>query len=319
VSEGQSLDGLNITLTNTETYCARVLPLDSKQGVARFTVSVTTGAFFGGLTLLSNVPVQGDMFNICGLSAGTYSVLAGAGSPGNDSRYAVSGLTIADRSTRLNGLALEPLKPLRGSLSVADGAAPKPLPQAVSISLDGLSYLEGVGHPSISDERTSVGARAFGEFEIPAVLAASYWLNIRTPPGFYVKSASASGTDAMREPISGAVNDLRIVLGQDAAQLSVRVADPAGMSVANAVVLVGRDPLPARNSPGDTAAVYTDFSGSGTIGGLAPGRYRIVVLKDATVQQSTLRSLFESNSGKSERVDLAPGEDRSMTITLRDR
>ena len=179
--------------------------------------------------------------------------------------------------------------------------------------------LSATGRPLVLDQQDSVRVTEPGPFVIPAVLPAEYWLDVRTPAGFYVKSATADGRDALREPLNAAGRELNVVLGQDGAQLSVLAVGPKNDPLTGATVIVGRDPLPPSYAPGELVITTCDQNGQATLGSLAPGTYRVLVFADASVDQANAGPLFLANRVKGEELTLGPGESRPISVHAVDR
>jgi hypothetical protein len=313
---GQAREGMDISLARVETFCVRSKVLDSvAQKMNRTRIQIASEFYFGAASLADGELAPGGGFEVCGLAPGVYSVLASPIEQGQDSRYASEAFTITALSLRLPDLLLRPLIQLSGRLTVdtSSGSDAKPLTGPVSISL------RAMGRPLVLDQQDSVRVTEPGPFVIPAVLPAEYWLDVRTPAGFYVKSATADGRDALREPLNAAGRELNVVLGQDGAQLSVLALGPKNDPLASATVIVGRDPLPPSYAPGEMVITTCDQNGQATLGSLAPGTYRVLVFADALVDQANAGPLFLANRVKGEELTLGPGERRSISFHAADR
>jgi hypothetical protein len=312
---GQALERMDITLARMETSCVCARVMDSgAQRMNRTRIQIVSELFFGGVSLAEGELAPGGGFEVCGLPPGAYSLLAGPFEQKQEARYASEGFMIADRSFRLPDLLLRPLIQLPGRLTIdAPSSDAKPLSGAVSISLSAR------GRPLVLDQQSRVRVNEPGPFVIPAVLPAEYWLDVRTPAGFYVKSATVNGRDALREPLHAGGHELHIVLGQDGAQLSVLAVGPKNDPLATASVIVGRDPLPPSYAPGELVSAVVDQNGQATLGSLAPGRYRVLVFADALVLRSNAGVLFLANRAKGEELTLEPGESRSISVHAADR
>lgn len=315
VQEGQALEGMDITLGRVETFCVRSRLVDpDRQGTIRIRIQIASELYLGAANLAEGELAPGDGFEVCGLPPGAYSLLGSPLERGQNARYVSQSFTIANRSLQLPDLSLHRLIPLSGRLAI-DSSSPRALPGPVSIELRGL----GLGRPLVLDEQSRIRLTAPGSFVIPAVLPADYWLMVRTPAGFYVKSATAGGRDALREPLHASADELHIVLGQDAAEVSVLAVDPKNAPLGSASVIVGLDPLPPTHAPGDLVSVLTDQNGEAMLQTLAPGRYRVLVLADSAVDPANAQTLFLANRIKGEELTLGPNEKRSISVRALDR
>ncbi len=313
---GQSLERMDITLARMETFCVRSRVLDpGAQKMNRTRIQIASEFYFGAASLAEGELAPGGGFEVCGVPPGAYSLLAGPFERGQEARYASDALTITDRSLRLPDLLLRPLIQLSGRLTIdaSSGSATKPLPGPVSIRLSAMD------RPLVLDQQSSARVTESGPFVIPAVLPAEYNLTVRTPAGFYVKSAIVDGRDALREPLHAAGRELHIVLGQDGAQVSVLALGSKNDPLASATVIVGRDPLPPSYTPGDLVSAMCDQNGQATLGSLAPGTYRVLVFADALVLQANAGVLFLGNRVKGEALTLGPDERRSISVRAVDR
>jgi hypothetical protein len=313
LGEGQALEGVDITLARVETFCARFRVLDP--GVPRMSrtrIQIARGWYFGSAIVAEGELAPGG-FEVCGLPSGAYSLLASPLEKGQEARYAFETFTVADRSLRLPDLLLRPLIQLSGRLMIDASSGAKPLPGSVSISLGARDRAR------VLDQQSSVKVTEPGPFAIPAVLPAEYWLDVQTPAGFYVKSATMGGRDALRGPLNAVAGELQIVLKQDGAQLSVLAVGPKNEPLAGASVIVGRDPLPPSYAPGELMSTLAGQNGNATLRGLAPGTYRVLVFADTLVDPVDASVLFLANRAKGEELTLGPGESRSLSVRAVDR
>ncbi len=310
LAAGQSVEALDVTLAQTDTYCVRTkVQRPAAQAAERVHVQVVTDAYLGAAVMAEGEATLGG-FEVCRLPQGSYTVLATAGEE-PDVLHASSTFSLTDSSLRIPDLTLAPLVKLAGRLTVdtPSGAKPKPLPGGIGIQL------MATGRPFARGQRTFTQVSESGPFVIPAVLPAEYTLNVYPPAGFYVKSATADGRDALREPLYAGCRELHIVLGQDGAQVAVVVTETKDSApVAGARVIVARDPLPEKYVQGELMTAITDQNGSAMIAGLAPGPYRVLAFADTVVVALDERPRVLQNRVKGEFVDLGPDESRTLTI-----
>jgi hypothetical protein len=309
LEEGQKLENADVILTTARTFCIRSRAGNPGETASRNLVRLSGPLYWEGAILAEGEVLSGTGFEICGLPRGDYSLLS---FPASQPGVPVTGfgtIQLTDRPVRVPNLELRPLVALSGHLSV-EGAdrEPKPLTGAVSIGL------AAPGRQAMPDERRSARATAPGAFTIPAVLPAEYQLTVQPPNGYYVKSATIDGRDALRQPVHTLGRDLRIVLGPDAPRLSVVVTGPEGAPVPGAAVIVAAEPLPSPLVTGDLSTAISDQRGRADFMRLAPGRYRVLTLGDVPVSPASAAMFFLAHRDKSEEVLLAPGENRSLTV-----
>lgn len=256
LQRAQVLEGMDIALAREPTFCVRSHVLDpGVQRTGRIRVQITSDFYMGTASLAEGEVAPGGGFEVCGLPAGAYNLLASPLDQGSEPRYASEAFSVSDRSLRLPDFSLRPLIQLSGRLAIDTSSGAKALSGPVLIRLI------GIGRPLVLDEKRHVEVSEPGPFVIPAVLPAEYWLDLRAPADFYVKSAMIAGRDALREPLHTARGELQIVLGQDGARLSLAAAGADNAPLAGASVIVGRDPLPVSYAPGDLIAATCDQSG----------------------------------------------------------
>jgi hypothetical protein len=305
---GQKLEGLDITLSRQATLCVR-----SRNAVAtQVRVEVAAGYYLGATRVAEGTVGAGASFELCGLAPGAYTLLA---SPldEQDPRYASERFTLTKTSVRLGDVTLQPLVPLAGRVALDPATETRTLPASLSISL-----ME-IGRPYLPNERRTARVTETGPFVFPALLADEYWLTVRPPAGYYVKSATAGAKDAMHEPIHSASGELLVVLGGDGAKLSVTGTDKASNPVPFCNAIVARDPLPANPSRQDLAGVACDQNGVATITALPPGRYKVLVVADAFLDPANTAALFQAHQAKAEALQLDARESRTLSLRAADR
>jgi hypothetical protein len=315
VIESQKLEQMDVTLATLPTVCVRSrLRRQGAGDPPPVRIRLVGDLYMGGATLAEGEIRPGSGFEICGLPPGGYVLMAGPVSQAEAPLYGYEAFTITNRSIRLPDLELRPLVALSGRLSIEPPASDAtPLTGPISV------MLTAHGRPGIPDERRMARVNEPGAFVIPALLPAEYWLTVRTPPGYYVKSATMDGTDALRQPLHALGRELHIVVGRDAAQVSVAAVTSKNEPIAFASVIVGIDPLPPSYAPSDQMSGICDQNGRAEFTGLAPGKYRVVVLSDTPVDPSNPGALFLGYRQKGEALTLGPGEHRSLQVRAADR
>ena len=195
VEAGETLEMMDITLARPETYCVRSkVNGATPQERSHIKVQIAAGLYLGAAELATGDFGTGDGFEVCGLPAGSYRLQAGPAELDGSAAYVSEPFSLTRHSLRLPDVALRPLIQIAGRLSI-DSTSDKPsLPRPVRI------FLMGIGRLGIAHEQAYTDVAAPGTFVIPAVFPDEYWLTVRAPAGFYVKSASVAGMDVLRAP-----------------------------------------------------------------------------------------------------------------------
>jgi hypothetical protein len=172
-----------------------------------------------------------------------------------------------------------------------------------------------IGRLGIAHEQPTAEVAEPGAFVIPAVFPDEYWLSVRAPSGFYVKSATVAGVDVLRAPLHAAGGELIVVLGQDGCTLTVQVNDADNHPIPNADVILGRDPLAPSYAPDDLLLALCDQNGLATLKGIAPGKYRLLAYAEAWIDPAGVGDFFLANSSHGEALNLEPGQNRTLSMT----
>lgn len=126
-------------------------------------------------------------------------------------------------------------------------------------------------------------------FDFEGVATGEYFISAQgygDNPGIYVKSVTANGVDALREPVrveaGKEVRGVRVVLSTEVARLAGRVRSSVDDKplTGRAILILPADAKLRRNRS-LLAFTQTDADGRFTFGG-APGEYLVVVMKDAS-------------------------------------
>jgi hypothetical protein len=123
------------------------------------------------------------------------------------------------------------------------------------------------------------GSGAFGT--MPTTPPDSYKLTFpRLPAGMFVRSATASGHDVLRESIlvQGDM-DIDIVLATSSAEVKGVVRDAGGEKLSNAIVALVPDGL-LRSAADLYRSVVSDRNGQFQMQGIAPGSYHLFAWAD---------------------------------------
>ncbi|MGD0870473.1 MAG: carboxypeptidase regulatory-like domain-containing protein [Bryobacteraceae bacterium] len=315
---GERREGMDIEVKKSQSYCIEG-SLTGPNGPAGLSFSIEplapgSGISSGGgvFSLAPGGPAgAGGRFRICDLYPGTYRFVAmerAASLSTQAPNFAAVPITISDEDQRNLKIPVSGGIPLEGDV-VLDGAAPAtPLTAKVIVSITPM--LRAPYASELGGGRSDIP----GTFSFPAKLMDDYRVSaLLMTPGLYVKDITYADRSVMYEPLrlgsamagSGRV---RVIVGQDGATLSVRVADKDGNPGADMHVLL----LPAdARSEGILAARVvqgqTDQTGQYTSTTLAPGKYYAVATEDsydATVEN--ISKLWRSRNRFKE-VDVAPG------------
>ncbi len=150
-----------------------------------------------------------------------------------------------------------------GKVEIENGNGPnKLLPGQINVQLADQFFLPG-SQTQVADD---------GTFTIKGVLPAPWRLQMNAPSGF-IKAAWLGGVDVTNAPLDlsgGAAAPLRIVVSMNTA--TIRGSAPAGAAVA-------AQRLDAETHFAGNHMTTADQNGQYTLGGLPPGRYRVVAVE----------------------------------------
>lgn len=172
-----------------------------------------------------------------------------------------------------------------------------------------------------SVEQQSTYTPLNGKFSFDGIAAGEYFINAHgygEDPGFYVKSATANGIDALREPVrveaGKEVQGVRVVLSTDVARLTGRVRSSADdKPLAGRAILILPADAKLRRNRSLHVFTQTDADGRFKFGG-APGEYLVAVMKGAgdESEAATDEAIAAANPT---RVSLRANERREMDFT----
>jgi hypothetical protein len=315
---GEEREGVDIEVKKSPSYCIDGL-LSTPNGPEALNFSIepqqpssgisSSGGMF--MATPSGVTGKDGKFRICDLYPGSYRLLAMQYSSTPRTAppyYSATTIPVSDRD--IAGLRIT----AGGGLDVLDGPAPKdPITAKVSV----------YPQPRL---RSSFGEDVGGKYSIPgsfswkALMVDDYAMRaFVNSPGLYIKDITYADRSVMYESLQlGSATGnagLRVIVAQDGATLSVKVADKDGNPVADSHVVV----MPAEvASEGVLAARLvsgqTDQTGQYTSPPLAPGKYFAAAKEepvDAT--EESIRKLWMSRNHFSE-VILAPNGQSQVTL-----
>jgi len=160
-----------------------------------------------------------------------------------------------------------------------------------------------------------------GAFDFEGVATGEYFISAQSyedDPDFYVKSVTANGVDALREPVrveaGKEVRGVQVVLSREIARLAGRVRSAADDKplAGRAILLLPADAKLRRNR-NLHGFKQTDADGRFTCGG-AHGEYLLIVWNNAgnELASPTDEAIADANPT---RVTLRPNERREMDFT----
>lgn len=278
----ENREGVDIEVKKAPSYCIEgvaspapmMLQLDGFQPAMGMSNS-------GGMVGASPNATTGPegKFRFCDLYPGVFRLTGGPANLRAEGDRAFELITIADQDLKNIVVTARPLK-VDGE-AVFDGPAPESTtPPRILISLDPLLRPELGGR---NGARTTVP----GTFRLSGLVPAEYGVSVfpMAAKGLYVKEITYGGRNALHEPINAGnaaeASGIRIVIGQDGANIMATVTDKDSNPVSQAKVIA----MPA-NVPSDAvlqAALVTgetDQRGQFISQYLAPGKYYVVATFD---------------------------------------
>jgi hypothetical protein len=310
VGLGQVLEGMDITIARQETVCVESKAIDL-EGKNESPLNIRVESDRQTMPIAQGVELPaGTGFEVCGLAQGSYRLVAGL--THESGRYAVARFSVTERGVRLPDMHLERPVTVPGRLAIDSEGDRRPLPSPVFV---GLRRPNGT---IVTGEELGAQVHEEGDFAIKAALRDEYRLMIRAPAGFYVKSATMAGRDALRQTLYAGGGELIVVLGQDGARLSVSVVDEEKRAVSDAVVILGRDPLPPEPTADELTARPTLENGRAVFEGVAPGEYRVMAFGELWDDSAPINpDFFLAHRTDGERIKVGPGESRTVEIKAR--
>jgi hypothetical protein len=229
----------------------------------------------GHTPVLERVLFEGGPWRVAGLSEGSYEVVAAIA---NES-FAFARVQIGGRNVDDLRLTFRPGVSLGAAVSMA--GRDEKLPEGISFH-PGLFVLAGEQSPD--------------QLHWRSLPPGEYWPMLTLPQGYAVVSETYNGQPVYNEEIvvEAPESTVQFVITSRPGSLSGIVRDRDGKPVANAAVIVLRQPLPERMA----STVTSDSNGAFRLSGLAPGKYKAVTLagadreraNDLTFVQERMRS-----------------------------
>jgi hypothetical protein len=271
VAAGSEVRGIDMTLHRAHTVRVRVKIPDLPRGtVVRLIPRGSSFSFLGGAQMAQIIHPEGD-FEFRGITPGSYVMLIDLQENGRH-RSVRQALEVGNGGLEGVTIAIPPTASLEGQVRV-DGQSETNL----GILTVQLQFREPI---PLGTPATHV--KPDGSFSIEDITPDSYDVSISgLPPGYYLRSASVSGQDALESglTVTGGTAKLDLVVSPAGGQVDGVVADDKQQPAkAATVVLIPDAARQSRLSLFKT--VGTDQNGHYSIQGIAPGDYSLYAFED---------------------------------------
>jgi hypothetical protein len=273
------------------------------------------GGFFGPDIRVAT----GDdgVFRVCDLFPGAWRVSAyNSQSPrtANGGAFGMTVVTIADEDMKDLELNAVPGLPLAGEV-VLDGPAPqKPIATKAVVSLRPL-FRSRLGPGDDTDARVDIP----GTFALPSVPMDDYAaMFLLDGAGLYVKDILFRGQSVRNAAVRVAGSgDFRVIIGQDAASLTVSVTDKDSNPLSDMNVVIVPADVPSEGALAkDFVMAQTDQNGQYASSTLTPGRYYVAATEESfDGAAGSIAKLWNSYRRFNE-VELAPGGPALVNLHL---
>jgi hypothetical protein len=315
---GGQAGGMDLTLQNAQTFCARGRFAGESAANAPLVIGLRISEPIGDsrLVVCSGTLPVGNEFEVCGLPAALYLLESSGQNPATspaDAKVAgaaLSSFTIADQDVDLGTLSLAAGSQMPGRVTVVDTAPDEPVPTGivVALTLRGRSNYPG--------ETLRARVDSAGRFVMPNVFVGDYGLKIEgLPKGYYVKEATQSGGDALNNPIRPEWGELRIGLRADGSSVAGQVLDHDGQPVRDATVILAPGSTSAPNHPVSRQADQDGYFAVRS--GLAPGEYSILAFADLFEGEGLDPDFLRAHATEATRFELAAREDKVLRVVVR--
>lgn len=307
LGRGEQTEGFDLVLPRVETYCVA----GSVAGAGGETVNLGLSEIAPGWDsfLVFGVIREGQEFEYCGLPRGTFTFTAiTSTADGIPTRFVHAAVVITNRDIELGRLTLMDGAKIEGRVEVSGIEPEKADLKGLQIGLrpsTRLAYLK---------EAPAVSIGKPGPFSLANVFTDQYWLETRTPSGYYLKHADCGPRNALRETIHAGCGELRVTLGADAASVSVQVTDKDNQPFSNAVVVLSPANLPPDIPPDTLRHRATDQSGTLEFNSLAPGKYRVLAFGHINPNEATNPDFVRRWLSKGTELELKPREKASLSL-----
>jgi len=256
---------------------------------------------------------------VCGVTPGSYQLIAASTSPDGKPLLAVRSLTVTgSKSIRLGRIVLEPLRPVTGKVRIEgeearDTASKRaPVPQ-VRVLLEPKIRLQRHGETLLAANDES------GRFSFPFVFWDEFWVVVRAiPPGYYVKSVLAAGRDAHRSGFQAGSGELEVTLGSDGPNFTGTVLNrenqPEGGSTVALLSLSPSEP-PLQN---EHQFVVAGDDGRFRVLGMPPGEYLVAAFRNLPLHRHGDPQVFMAIRSQGKRISLPPKSVLDLSVPARE-
>jgi hypothetical protein len=288
VSPGEALDGVDIRMGQSRSYCIEGT-LESAAGAVSFQLfeeypsdgfSTLQGPKLALMPPRGKTGSDGKM-RVCDLHPGTYRLTALQDTPDSVALFGSMPVTITDRDRGDLHLRAGQAQPLSGRV-VWDGTPPT-LPERQNITV----RLEPLNRGVFPGERLEARPGIPDSFVLSRVLLDDYAVMVSGVPGtLYVKEISYAGRSVLREPLrlssgSGGA-EMRVALARDGGYIHAQVTDRSGKPVPEPFLFIFPASVASEAALAATlVSGATDRLGRYYSRALAPGRYCVLATTTA--------------------------------------
>ncbi len=301
---GQELDGIDVKLIKTRTYCAAA----HIQTRSRVGISIHQDAPGGsiGPVMLDSI----GSFQICDLAPGTYHIGAQIltedfGEPAN---FAEATFTIGREDVSLGDLEPALAISQKGHLKVlGDTAATVPAGMTIQVE------------PSAGDryggENLTSAVEPSGDFALPRLFVRQYSLDVQNlPKGYYVKYATIRGREALAEPFRAGDGDLDIGLAKDGGSVTGLVVDSDDHPVTDCPVVLTPDPLPATLTRTQVDVAYSDQNGQFKFNSVRPGKHLLYAVSGLEFGYEQNPEFLHSHSQNAQELKVEASQEAATKV-----
>lgn len=326
VDVGLDVTDINLVFTPTRTVQVTGFAFGADGQPARSVVMFRSQRSSRIMQEPRQAPVGPDgAFSIANVPPGEY-VIQVTSPPGPPSAAGVASAEFGMQYVRVSDVSPAPVTvrasagaTLEGRI-VSDGGTPVPDARVWAFPTDfDRAPIVGTGPAGLT-------ALDDGTFRIVGVTGTRRIVLLRAPPGWYLRSATVDGSDALHAPFDFGLDEkiyrnVEVVMASDAAAVTGEVLDAAGTPISDYSVVVfsiDRNQWYRNSQSMKTARPNQD--GSFRIDGLPPGDYWAAALDrlDGTAGAGEWQSpeLLQTLPSRAERLTVAGGEVRRMRLRL---
>jgi len=267
----------------------------------------------GSWSFVASGKVRGGQFRLRNFSPGIYGLMAYT--EGEPKWFADYTLEIGTKPVTHISIPVERPVDLSGSVRAAKDAGELPPGALAGIKVS----LNPVKRIAVMGESDSADVKPDGMFKIAGVYAGWYFVSLHgLPKGWGIVEQRYKNGEAMNAGISidGAMadNSLMFVVSPKLARVSVRVRDRDDKPVAGAKVVLLPEKMPALFSPWALRLSVSDENGGVSFEGLAPGRYKPVLLEGSEAKRDRDIELLRSKAAQVDPVEVRGGQGLVVSV-----